>query len=174
MYWNEKDHPVAHFHAYHAGRRAILWWQQPKAVWLDLRLHRRAESGQLISREVDQPEPGLCGGRGVSRCSSPSKIGLWHEMNLRQKRQNVLFQQAWNTQRSGFHNAAKLFGSSKDDPGLDLCKRHLAKPGAPSPRCAQRLSSFRFQADACPGNLPRRSAGATSATSMPGSSLLST
>ena len=23
MYWNEKDHPVAHFHAYHAGRRAI-------------------------------------------------------------------------------------------------------------------------------------------------------
>ena len=39
-------------------------------------------------------------------------------MNLRQKRQNVLFQQAWNTQRSGFHNAAKLFGSSKDDPGL--------------------------------------------------------
>jgi hypothetical protein len=22
MYWNERDHPVAHFHAYHAGRRA--------------------------------------------------------------------------------------------------------------------------------------------------------
>ena len=24
MYWNEKDHPVAHFHAYHAGRRASI------------------------------------------------------------------------------------------------------------------------------------------------------
>jgi hypothetical protein len=24
MYWNERDHPVAHFHAYHAGRRASL------------------------------------------------------------------------------------------------------------------------------------------------------
>jgi hypothetical protein len=22
MYWNEADHPVAHFHAHHAGRRA--------------------------------------------------------------------------------------------------------------------------------------------------------
>ena|SRR5260221_14792536 len=21
-YWNERDHPIAHFHAYHAGRRA--------------------------------------------------------------------------------------------------------------------------------------------------------
>lgn len=24
MYWNEKDHPVAHFHAYHAGKRASV------------------------------------------------------------------------------------------------------------------------------------------------------
>jgi Domain of unknown function (DUF4160) len=24
MYWNEKDHPVAHFHALHAGRRASI------------------------------------------------------------------------------------------------------------------------------------------------------
>ena len=24
MNWNEKDHPVAHFHAYHAGRRASV------------------------------------------------------------------------------------------------------------------------------------------------------
>jgi hypothetical protein len=24
MYWNEKDQPVAHFHAYHAGRRASV------------------------------------------------------------------------------------------------------------------------------------------------------
>ncbi|MBO0803897.1 MAG: DUF4160 domain-containing protein [Nocardiopsaceae bacterium] len=24
MYWNERDHPVAHFHAYHAGRRASI------------------------------------------------------------------------------------------------------------------------------------------------------
>ena len=24
MYWNEKDHPVAHFHAYHAGQRASV------------------------------------------------------------------------------------------------------------------------------------------------------
>ena len=24
MYWNEKDHPVVHFHAYHAGRRASI------------------------------------------------------------------------------------------------------------------------------------------------------
>lgn len=24
MYWNERDHPVAHFHAYHAGRRACV------------------------------------------------------------------------------------------------------------------------------------------------------
>jgi Domain of unknown function (DUF4160) len=24
MYWNERDHPVAHFHAYHAGRRAAV------------------------------------------------------------------------------------------------------------------------------------------------------
>ena len=24
MYWNEKDHPVAHFHTYHAGRRASV------------------------------------------------------------------------------------------------------------------------------------------------------
>jgi hypothetical protein len=24
MYWNEGDHPVAHFHAYHAGRRASV------------------------------------------------------------------------------------------------------------------------------------------------------
>ncbi|HUB39235.1 MAG TPA: DUF4160 domain-containing protein [Streptosporangiaceae bacterium] len=24
MYWNERDHPVAHFHAYHARRRASV------------------------------------------------------------------------------------------------------------------------------------------------------
>jgi hypothetical protein len=24
MYWNERDHPVAHFHAYHAGQRASI------------------------------------------------------------------------------------------------------------------------------------------------------
>lgn len=24
MYWNERDRPVAHFHAYHAGRRASV------------------------------------------------------------------------------------------------------------------------------------------------------
>jgi hypothetical protein len=24
MYWNERDHSVAHFHAYHAGRRASV------------------------------------------------------------------------------------------------------------------------------------------------------
>jgi hypothetical protein len=24
MYWNERDHPVAHLHAYHAGRRASV------------------------------------------------------------------------------------------------------------------------------------------------------
>jgi hypothetical protein len=24
MYWNERDHPVTHFHAYHAGRRASV------------------------------------------------------------------------------------------------------------------------------------------------------
>jgi hypothetical protein len=24
MYWNEADHPVAHFHAHHAGRRASV------------------------------------------------------------------------------------------------------------------------------------------------------
>src|SRR5205809_7757679 len=24
MYWNERDHPVAHFHAYYAGRRASV------------------------------------------------------------------------------------------------------------------------------------------------------
>jgi hypothetical protein len=24
MYWNERDHPVAHFHAVHAGRRASV------------------------------------------------------------------------------------------------------------------------------------------------------
>ena len=24
MYWNERDHPVAHFHAFHAGRRASV------------------------------------------------------------------------------------------------------------------------------------------------------
>jgi len=24
MYWNERDHPVIHFHAYHAGRRASV------------------------------------------------------------------------------------------------------------------------------------------------------
>jgi hypothetical protein len=24
MYWNERDHPVAHFHAHHAGRRASV------------------------------------------------------------------------------------------------------------------------------------------------------
>ncbi len=24
MYWNERDHPIAHFHAYHAGRRASV------------------------------------------------------------------------------------------------------------------------------------------------------
>jgi Domain of unknown function (DUF4160) len=24
MYWNERDHPVAHFNAYHSGRRASV------------------------------------------------------------------------------------------------------------------------------------------------------
>jgi Domain of unknown function (DUF4160) len=24
MYWNERDHPVPHFHAHHAGRRASV------------------------------------------------------------------------------------------------------------------------------------------------------
>jgi hypothetical protein len=24
MYWNERDHPVPHFHAYHSGRRASV------------------------------------------------------------------------------------------------------------------------------------------------------
>jgi hypothetical protein len=36
MYWNEKDHTVAHFHAFHAGRRASVsverpCWQGPGA-----------------------------------------------------------------------------------------------------------------------------------------------
>ncbi|MGH9918074.1 MAG: DUF4160 domain-containing protein [Nitrososphaerales archaeon] len=24
MYWNERDHPIVHFHAHHAGRRASV------------------------------------------------------------------------------------------------------------------------------------------------------
>jgi hypothetical protein len=24
MYWNEREHPIAHFHAYHAGHRASV------------------------------------------------------------------------------------------------------------------------------------------------------
>jgi hypothetical protein len=38
-------------------RKPILWWQQPEAVWLDLRPHCRVEPGRQISREADQPEP---------------------------------------------------------------------------------------------------------------------
>jgi hypothetical protein len=40
-------------------RKPILWWQQPEAVWLDLRPHCRVEPGRQISREADQPEPGI-------------------------------------------------------------------------------------------------------------------
>ena len=50
MYWNERDHPVAHFHAYHAGHRAsvsvhgkvLAGSLEPRALqfvreWADLR-----------------------------------------------------------------------------------------------------------------------------------------
>lgn len=54
MYWNERDHPVAHFHAYHAGRRASVALDgtvltgslEPRA------LHFVREWAQLRSEEI--------------------------------------------------------------------------------------------------------------------------
>ncbi|HXL89925.1 MAG TPA: DUF4160 domain-containing protein [Streptosporangiaceae bacterium] len=60
MYWNERDHPVAHFHAYHAGQRAsvsadgivLAGSLEPRAMrlvreWASL---RRAEIGENWER----------------------------------------------------------------------------------------------------------------------------
>lgn len=71
MYWNEGDHPVAHFHAYHAGRRAsvsvdgklLAGSLEPRALrlvqeWASLRRHEiqanweRARKNEHLS-EID-------------------------------------------------------------------------------------------------------------------------
>lgn len=78
MYWNERDHPVAHFHAYHAGRRAsvsadgvvLAGSMEPRALgfvqeWASL---RRDE----IVANWDMPE-------GTSRCSPSRRCPkLWN------------------------------------------------------------------------------------------------
>jgi hypothetical protein len=58
MHWNERDHPVAHFHAYHAGRRAsvsadgevLAGRLEPRALqlireWARLRTTRSSRTG---------------------------------------------------------------------------------------------------------------------------------
>jgi len=72
MYWNEKDHPVAHFHAYHAGRRASVSMDgevlagrlEPRALqfvreWAELRQMRSWRTGN--------------GPGGTSHCTASSR-----------------------------------------------------------------------------------------------------
>ena len=65
MYWNERDHPVTHFHAYHAVERAsvsadgdvLAGSLDPRALpfvreWVVLR--RREISGELGARPAER------------------------------------------------------------------------------------------------------------------------
>jgi Domain of unknown function (DUF4160) len=64
MYWNERDHPVAHFHAYHAGRRA--------SVSADGMCSRRSTTPHtsLRSRSIQRPEPSS-GPNGIDLAPEP-------------------------------------------------------------------------------------------------------
>jgi hypothetical protein len=54
MYWNERDYPVAHFHAYHAGRRASV----------------SADGDVLAAASI--PEPFSSSGNGLSCAAARS------------------------------------------------------------------------------------------------------
>jgi Domain of unknown function (DUF4160) len=47
MYWNERDHPVAHFHAYHSGRRASV-----------------SVNGEVLAGSLDPPRSAVRPGMG--------------------------------------------------------------------------------------------------------------
>lgn len=72
MYWNERDHPVAHFHAYHAGRRASVSADgDVLAGSLDPRLFSSSGNGRCFaavrsSRTGSAPD-------GTSRCSASTR-----------------------------------------------------------------------------------------------------
>ena len=73
MYWNERDHPLAHFHAYHAGRRAsvsvdgivLAGTLEPRALvfvrdWAKLlpaRLRPECQSEQVTDRVLGDERP---------------------------------------------------------------------------------------------------------------------
>jgi len=50
MYWNERDHPVAHFHAYHSGRRASV-----------------SVDGDVLAGSLDAPGSPACPGMANPR-----------------------------------------------------------------------------------------------------------
>jgi hypothetical protein len=54
MYWNEKDHPVAQFHAYHAGRRASVSMDGEECT--RAARHRQATWMQLPARSWSRPD----------------------------------------------------------------------------------------------------------------------
>ena len=52
MYWNERDHPVAHFHAYHAGRRASVSVSNGCRIRLSVGDWPRVHSGRRSARSA--------------------------------------------------------------------------------------------------------------------------
>ena len=78
MYWNERDHPVAHFHAYHAGRRASV---SADGEVLAGSLEPRAPSSSgngLSSGVVRSWRTGSAPG-GTSPCSASTR---WRSMKI--------------------------------------------------------------------------------------------
>jgi Domain of unknown function (DUF4160) len=69
MYWNERDHPVAHFHAYHAGRRAIriTGWEGPG--WQPGAEGTSVRPG--MGRTPSGGDPGRLGASQEERASAP-------------------------------------------------------------------------------------------------------
>jgi hypothetical protein len=70
MYWNERDHPVAHFHAYYAGQRAsvsvdgnvLAGRLEPRALrlvqeWASLRHQEILRNWERARR--NEPLPGI-------------------------------------------------------------------------------------------------------------------
>jgi hypothetical protein len=56
MYWNERDHPVAHFHAFHSGRRASV-----------------PVNGEVLAGSLD---PALCSSSGNGQASGRTRSWL--------------------------------------------------------------------------------------------------
>jgi hypothetical protein len=78
MYWNERDHPVAHFHAYHAGRLASVW--QMEMCWPGVSSPGRcSSSGNGLPLGTMRSWRTGNGHGGMSPCSASTR---WRDMKI--------------------------------------------------------------------------------------------